>query len=212
MRKSFSLLELIFAIIIISITIFSFNLNKTSELKIKKIDLATNRLLLYLKQSRYQALIDDKYYLENKKWYKQRWTLKFFNCRNHKGIYYVLYSDKNQSGHPKKSESMKDPLTNKYIYSSNKCEKNSDSSKYVLLTKEFDINKVDISCKMDASLGKISFGSDGKVYKKLSNNTNESNKYEINRVCIIKLIDKNKNIRELLLQPNGGYIGKRKIE
>ncbi|RXJ95196.1 hypothetical protein CRV00_05440 [Malaciobacter molluscorum] len=189
MKKSFSVLELIFAITLLSLCLLSFSFNPTN-LKIKKIDLATNRLLLYLKQTRYQALLDDKYENNNKLWHKKRWTLKFFNCRNNKGIYYVIYSDENMTGHPNKTESLKDPLTNKYIYSSNKCEYDNTTSKYVLLTNEFDINKVNVSCKTDSSLGKISFGIDGYVYKKLSNKENESKKYRIKKECKIIIEDK----------------------
>ncbi|RXJ97880.1 hypothetical protein CRU98_12205 [Arcobacter sp. CECT 8986] len=202
MKKSFSLLELIFAITLLSIAFFSFSFN-TSNLKVKKIDLATNRLILYLKETRYQALLDDKKEDSNKLWHKKRWTLKFFNCRNKKGIYYSIFSDENMTGHPNKNESLIDPLNNKYVYSSNKCEYDDSTSKYTLLTKEYNITNIDVSCKTDSSLGKISFGSDGYVYKKLSNKDNESDKYRLNKPCKIIIEDKEGERRGIELGEKG---------
>lgn len=117
MKKSFSLLELILVIALISIIIYFFKPN----IQINKSKEAANRIVLYLKQTRYQALIDDKEDSLNKLWHKKRWTFKFFRCKQSVGgVYYIIYSDENMKGHPNIDESMNDPLTNKKIYSSNK--------------------------------------------------------------------------------------------
>lgn len=109
-KKSYSLLELILIIFIISIIYYSISLNKHDN----KLDELTNRIVLYLKQTRYQALIDNKKEKNQELWYKKRWTLKFFNCKESVGgIYYVIYSDNNMTGHPNLDESLKDPLTKK---------------------------------------------------------------------------------------------------
>ncbi|SKB68154.1 hypothetical protein [Malaciobacter marinus] len=209
-KKSYSLIELLFALTLITIISASFYSNISLDKFQSNIDHATNRLILYLKQTRYQALIDSNVDENQEKWHKKRWTLKFFDCREKVGgLYYVIYSDKNMKGHPNKQESLKDPLSSKYIYSSNKCLVDNDTSKYVLLTKEFGIEKIDVSCKMDSSLGKISFGEDGFVYKKLSNNKNEHYKYKINKPCIIKLYDKNNSTREIVIEHSTGYIYKK---
>ncbi|MDZ7817903.1 MAG: hypothetical protein U5K55_04445 [Aliarcobacter sp.] len=89
---------------------------------------------------------------------------------------------------------------------------NSLNSKYVLLTKEFGINDVQISCNETTSLGQLSFGSDGKVYSKLSAFDNESEEYEINKPCTIKLISKNNDSREIVIYPNTSYIKQEKLK
>ncbi len=202
MKKSFSLLEIILVISLIGF-LYTMFLPKT---KINHIDELSSKLSLYLTHLRYKALIDDKYDSKDSLWHKKRWTIKFLRCRESVGgIYYTIYSDKNKSGHPSAEDSLKDPLTNKNIYTSNICNENSLNSKYVLLTKEFGISDVQISCNETTSLGQLSFGSDGEIYSKLSAFNNESNEYKIDKPCSIKLISKENNSREIVIYPNTGY-------
>ena len=79
------------------------------------------------------------------------------------------------------------------------------SNKYVLLTKEFGIDDIEISCNNTKSLGQISFGNDGKVYSKLSSYENENFKYEIKNRCIIKLKSEDKGFKEIIIEPFTGY-------
>ena len=191
MKKSFSLLEIVLTILLISF-IYTIFLPKN---RINYIDEVTTRMQLYISYVRYKALIDDKFDLQDSLWHKKRWTIKFFRCRESVGgIYYAIYSDNNKTGIPSAEDSLKDPLSQKNIYSSNYCEENSSNSKFVLLTKNFGITDVQISCNDTTSLGQLSFDSDGKVYSKLSNYANESNEYEINKPCFLKFISKFEDI------------------
>lgn len=209
MKKSFSLLEIVLVISLIAF-LYTIFIPKT---KINNLDELTSKLSLYLSHLRYKALIDNKYDLDDPLWYKKRWTLKFFRCKeNVGGIYYVMYSDKNKSGHPGAEDSLKDPLTNKYIYSSNNCNENNTNSKYVLITKEFGIKDVQVSCNETTSFGQLSFGNDGKIYSKLSAFNNESEEYEINEPCTIKLITEKNEKREIKIHPYTGYNKKETIK
>lgn len=205
MKKAFSLLEVILVITIL-IFIGSFYVKKSNN---NDLEYATNRIVLYLKQARYQALIDNKEKIENELWHKRRWTLKFFRCdSNIGGLYYTIYTDKNEKGHPGLDEALADPLTNKKIYSTNKCIYKKNSSKYVLLTKEFGIKEIKVSCNKTSSLGQISFGNEGKVYSKLSSYKNEYYEYEITSKCIITLKDQNNDSEELIIEPKTGFVYK----
>ena len=206
-KKSYSLLELILIIFIISIIYYSISLNKHDN----KLDELTNRIVLYLKQTRYQALIDNKKEKNQELWYKKRWTLKFFNCKESVGgIYYVIYSDNNMTGHPNLDESLKDPLTKKRIYSSNNCEISKNTSKYVLVTKEFDVENIKLSCNSTSTIGQISYGGAGRVYSRLSSKENEANRYEIEERCKIEIISKSKEKREIIIEGKSGYVYKGK--
>ena len=203
MKKAFSLLELIFVITILVLIGFFFNI-KTKD---NNIDNAANRLVLYLKQTRYQSLIENQKDSEETLWHKKRWTLKFFRCRkNAGGIYYAIYSDRNKAGHPNLDEALIDPLTKRRIYSSNKCETTSLTSKYVLLTKEFNIVDINMSCNSTTSLGQISFGNDGRVYSKLSAYDDEEYEYEIANKCEIELKSDKNITRTIIIEPKTGYI------
>lgn len=199
-KNSFTILELILVIILLSILYSIFKINT----HVNKIDELTNRLSLQLKYLRYKALIDSKKSYSEELWFKKRWTLKFYRCREEVGgIYYVIYSDNNMQGHPNKTESLKDPLSNKYIYNSNSCQERDDLSKYSLLTKNYFIDKIQLSCNNTSSLGQISFSNDGKIYTKLSNNDSKSILVED---CKVKIIDKYENIREIEIKKETSYI------
>ena len=202
MKKSFSILELVVVISLLAL-LYTLFLPKN---KINYLDELTNRIELYISYTRQKALIDEKYDLKDSTWHRKRWTIKFFRCRESEGgLYYSIFSDNNKSGHPSAEDSLKDPLSGKNIYSSNQCKENSSNSKYVLLTKNFKITDIQISCNSTTSLGQLSFGSDGKVYSRLSTNENESNEYEITQPCSIKFVSKDGNSKEIILFPKTGY-------
>lgn len=199
-KKGFSLLELIFVIILIGI-ISSFFVFKNID---SSLDEASKRLVLYLKYTRYQALIDDKFDKDDDEWFRKRYSFRLRRCSNDTGLYYTIHSDTNKNGYISKSETLKDPLSDKYIYSSNTCEEVSSNSKYVLLTKNFDIQSVDVSCNETSSLGMIVFGNDGKIYSRFDDI--DALNYEINEPCNITLYDKNNNNKTIVVVPNTGYI------
>ena len=196
-KNAFTLLELIFVISILFIAL--------SFIKVKNYNMdlesARNTVLSNLKLIRHQALTDNKYSLNEKDWFKKQWTFKFVRCgKDIGGFYYLVYTDENKKGKASHSESLKDPLSNKYLYSNWKCKKTQKNSKYVLLTKEYSIESVDVSCLKNNSLGKFSFSYDGKVFSSLSN---QSDMYIIKNDCEIKLNHKNGDSASIIINKNG---------
>jgi len=198
-KKSFTLLELIFTISIIFIIVASIRFDFVSS----SLSDAKNRIELYLNYTRYIAFLDNKYDPNDDDWKKRLWTLKFQKCSSSiGGLYFVVYSDKDTStSHFKKEDCLKDPLTNKYLYSNWDCNPSGDESKYILLTKQYGVTKVNISCNTTSTIGQISFGNDGKVYSSLG-----STPSEIKEKCYITLYDKDDNNISLTIEPNSGYI------
>lgn len=201
MKKSFSLLEIILVISLIAVVIVV----SLPKLSISKLELATDKILIYLNYTRYTAMIDNKYSIDDNEWEKKRWTLKFQNCSNEEdGLYFVVYSDESGgTAHFKKEETLKDPLNNKYLYSGYDCIPNNNESPDILLTKKYGIVDVDISCNTTATIGQISFGEDGKIYSQLGTNIES-----ITQPCSIKLTDSNNNSNTIIIEPNTGYIHK----
>jgi Tfp pilus assembly protein FimT len=196
---AFSLLELIFIIVLISIA----SLITIPKVKISKLNIATDKIILYLNYTRYIAFIDNKFDIDDNEWQKKRWSLKFQNCSDkNDGMYYVVYSD--MSGGTaafKKKECLKDPLNFKYLYSGYDCVPSSNESKNILLTKEFGVTKVKLSCNTTSTIGQISFGNDGKIYSQLGTNIKE-----ITKQCLLKLYDSHNQYSTIAIEPKTGYI------
>ncbi|OCL82901.1 type II secretion system protein [Arcobacter porcinus] len=203
MKRSFLLIEIVVALIIISIIYSQFFVKNSNE----KLDLFVEKLELYLNFLRYKALIDDKRDFENQFWHKQRWSIKFLRCRENEGggIYMSIYSDNNALGHTNFEEALKDPLTNRLITSSNFCRSNPNNSPFSIL-RNYDIQNVELSCNSTSSLGQISFGEDGKIYSRLSNLENDYFSYEITKACKIKFTTKENYEREIEIYPKTGFI------
>ena len=127
--------------------------------------------------------------------------------KNIGGFYYIIYSDINKNGAISKEETLKDPLTNNYIYSY-QCKKDSlyDKTKFVLLTKEYGITNINVSCNDTTTIGQLSFGLDGNVFTKLSTHDNDSEAYKLNEVCEIVLKDKEDNQEIIKIYPYTGFI------
>jgi len=206
-KKAFSLLEIIAVISIVSIFYSAFVIK--FDIKDNKLDAITDRLVLYLKQTRIQALIDEQFDPTNPLWHKKRWSLKFFRCKEEIGGIYNIYSDTNFTGQVAKLETLKDPLSNKYIYSDNSCGYVEDRSKYVLLTKEYGITNVKVSCNETESLGQLSFGSQAELYSKLSNNNYEHYEYLVEKACEIALYNQKGDISVIVIEPQTGFIYKK---
>lgn len=198
-KKSFSMIEILFVIVLISIV--SSLILTTKELP--KLNYASQKLTLYLNYTRYIAFLDNKFDIEDPEWEKKRWTLKFQRCTNSEdGFYFVVYSDRSgDTAHFKKEECLKDPLNQKYLYSQSDCVATHDESKNILLTKEYGVKKIEVSCNTTSALGQISFGNDGKIYSQLGTDIKE-----ITQTCLIKIYDKNNNSKTITVEPKTGYI------
>ena len=146
--------------------------------------------------------MDDKFDHMDEEWFKKRWTLKVMNCwESVGGLYFIVVSDEDKEGYPyKKIECVKDPLTQKYLYSHGRCGDHQDNNKYVQLTRQYGVTYIDMSCNETSSLGQITFGNNGKVYSKVGNTPDE---YEIKEPCSIKLFDAKGNSRSLKVYPTG---------
>jgi hypothetical protein len=195
-------LEIIFVIIILAII----SVLIIPKSQISKLNLASDKIILYLNYTRYIAHIDNKFDINDQEWQKKRWTLKFLNCnKTIGGLYYLVYSDTNGgTAHYKKTDTLTDPLNNKYLYSNGCMEDSSnDKSKHTLLTKEYGITRIDVSCNTTSTIGQISFGYDGKIYSQLGTNIRE-----ITQQCQIELFDERNNSTKIAIEPKTGYIHK----
>ena len=198
-KASFSLLEMIFVITLLSIFIVS----TFPKNQINNLDLAIQKINLYIKYTRYLASIDHFNEKEGEQWQKQMWTFKIQRCKESiGGIYFIIYSDTDMDGYIDKEETLLDPIYKKHLYSSNNCNNDSASNnRYVLLTDTYNIVKAEISCNDTSSIGQISFDQFGNVYTNLNN----LNTYKLVNNCKISLFNENNEEKSILITPNTGY-------
>ena len=109
MKKAFTLLELVFVIVVIGIlTVLILPRTKTNP-----VQEAAVQVLSHIRYTQHLALIDDKYDSSDINWYKKRWQIRFSTNGGSDGkIAYTIYSDNagTNTGNPDINEIAVDPL------------------------------------------------------------------------------------------------------
>jgi len=90
MKKAFTLLELVFVIIVIAI-ITAIAIPDSRDTKLRE---AAVQLLSHIKYTQHLALVDDKYDASDANWYKNRWQLFFSRGADTNNLWsYTIFSD-----------------------------------------------------------------------------------------------------------------------
>ena len=103
MKKAFTLLELVFVIVVIGI-LAALILPRT---KTNPVQEAAVQVLSHIRYTQHLALVDDKYNSNDTQWYKARWQIVFGNNNkyaNYKPAYTIFSDSGAYSGDPKESE------------------------------------------------------------------------------------------------------------
>lgn len=152
-RFAFTMLELVFVIIVIGIlsvlAMPSFNSNPLQQ--------AAEQVANHIRYTQHLAMVEDKFDDKNTTWYKSFWRIRFYHSTG--TYYYTVASDKDQNGNidtgAGKTEVAVDPLT--------KVRMNVDyNNKSMDLTDKFGIKAVTSSC--DTGYIDIFFDNLGRPY------------------------------------------------
>ena len=119
MRKAFTLLELVFVIVVIGI-LAALILPRT---KTNPVQEAAIQVLSHIRYTQHLAMVDDKYNANDIHWYMARWQIVFGNNNqyaNHKPAYTIFADSLNTStntysGDPKESEIALNPQNHNQI-------------------------------------------------------------------------------------------------
>jgi len=114
MKKAFTLLELVFVIVVIGI-LAALILPRT---KTNPVQEAAVQVLSHIRYTQHLALIDDKYNANDSHWHMARWQIVFGNNNNfaNNKPAYTIFSDSGAySGDPKKSEIAINPANHNQI-------------------------------------------------------------------------------------------------
>lgn len=157
-RYAFSLMELVFVIVIVGIVsaavIPRFERDSLYEM--------AEQVSAHIRYTQHLAMSDNIYMDDRSRWFQARWQIGFVNgpC----GLYYRVGSDRDLSsgnGRFSNAEAARDPLTRTLIYNNNTpCSYRDGWHKGVLLTQKYDITTMSSSCNTQT----IAFDHIGRPY------------------------------------------------
>lgn len=154
-RFAFTMLELVFVIVIIGILAIL----AMPRLDQNPLQLAAEQVAGHIRYTQHLAMVDDKYDSTDETWYEKRWQIRFLAPG---GIhYYDIFSDENKEGNSGASEEAVDPLTHERLGSGNTLNTPSDA---VNLTGRYGITGVGGTCDKGGTK-KIGFDYMGRPYK-----------------------------------------------
>ena len=107
MKKAFTMLELVFVIVVVGILV-AIMIPRTESTKLQE---AAIQLVSHIRYTQHLAMLDDKFKSNDSSWYKKRWQLKFARGigTNNKWSY-VIFSDTSGTGNPDPDEVATNPL------------------------------------------------------------------------------------------------------
>jgi len=216
MKKAFTLLELVFVIVVIGI-LAAMIIPSTRTNPIRE---AAIQLLSDIRYTQHLAMIDDKYDTNDAGWYHERWQINFTTggsaSSNHK-VAYAIFSDwKNtHTGHPERDEIAKDPLTGKLItggITNTVPYDDPDASERANLGLKYNVGSISFSdsCKSNGSK-RIAFDHLGRPIKgNISSPTTATTLLTstklITATCEITLFSENNEVNvTIAIEPETGY-------
>ena len=206
MKKAFTMLELVFVIMIVGILSYvvssSFQRNTLRE--------AADQVVSHIRYTQHLAMIDDKFKDNNTTWYVEKWQIRF--RKNGNDIYYAIYSDLNQNRNVNCNaaiclEPAIDPLNqNPLFYLA------SSPNNKMNLFKKYGISDVISTCDVadsslyTQSLGVISFDNLGRPFNGLgspTDNTNSEFRFLLQNDCNITLVNPDGNVTITVTKETG---------
>ena len=208
MKKAFTLIELVFVIVIIGIL----SAILAPSFKRDTLQEAADQIASHIRLTQQLALHDNKFEPTNKFWYKERWQIIFSSSAyTDNKIAYSIFSDKpTYSGNPDISELAKNPLNpNQYLsggYSGILQTSDSRAMKELNIGKKYGITNVTFSGGCSGSGKRVSFDYLGRPLK--GNPSSMGRKYEdrlITSVCNIVLHQGTKT-KTISIYPETGFV------
>ena len=217
MKKAFTLLELVFVVIIVGIISVAI----VPRLHDNSLQKAAEQIMFHLKYTQHLAMMDNRFDpLADPKWFKTRWQLYFSYCKEYtnekKGLCaYTVFSDRlgKHTGNPDPLEIAVNPLDhNRYLtggMGGNKLVKFTDkeSTKSLNLGKKYNIKKIQMY-HCGSSAKRIAFDYLGRPL--VGNLSTMKSPYQHSRLlqktCEVILTNNDNKQVSILIEPETGYI------
>lgn len=196
-RFAFTLLELVFVIIIIGILAVLAMPNFRGN----PLQTAAEQVASHIRYTQHLAMVDDKFDPADATWWRERWQIRFRRLTPETG--YVIFSDTNQLGNSDNIEKAVDPLTGERI-------DGFLNYKVANLTTKYGITDVNSSCWQDdntlvaTNRGAIVFDNLGRPYRGVSDAITPF-QYLLIQNCVITLVHPDGNAT-ITVNPETGYV------
>lgn len=200
-RFAFTMLELVFVIIVIGILAVlampSFNKNSLAE--------AAEQVAGHIRYTQHLAMVDDKYNDRNATWFASNWQI-WFRISGGK-YYYEIFSDRDQETNSDADEEAVDPMTHQNL-GNGAAGIGLPINKDVSLTEKYGITEMSFSanCKIGQG-GKIAFDHLGRPYGDVSYNVNDPFYKYLTQPCTFQMkhSDSDQNAT-ITIRPETGYV------
>ena len=197
-RKAFTMLELVFVIVVLGIL---------AALALPRMDRdlrqeAADNILSAIRYTQHLALNDDKTNPFVNNWQKALWQIRFTQSGN--TFSYTIGSNSDYTGtNIDKAESAIDPINGKYIFNQNPTSPVNDESPNIFITKKYGINNVTFNgCRgtQTTTANHIAFDHLGRPHRGVSNNgSNDYRTYVSNGDCTITFTFESTGINPLVI-------------
>lgn len=200
-RYAFTMLELVFVIIVIGILAVL----AMPDFRPHPLQQAVEQVAAHIRYTQHLAMSDDKYDPNDATWYKERWQIRFRLLMGDYG--YVIFSDRNQNRNANQvnpQELAVEPLSGEFL--NGFLNYNAGN-----LTQTYGITNVITSCLANdgtlvtANKGAIVFDDMGRPYSGVSNATS-STQYLLTNDCNITLVHPTDGNATITVRPETGYV------
>lgn len=198
MKKAFTMLELVFVIVIVGILSYfvssSFQRNPLRE--------AADQVVSHIRYTQHLAMMDDKFDPNNTIWFAANWQM-WIQILNG-SYYYEIFSDRNRLGNSDATEEAIDPLTGNRLGNSTAAVAVLPTNRDILLSAKYAITNVDFSanCRVGQG-GKVSFDALGRPYGNVSYDPNDPYWRFLNNDCNITLVNPDGNVTITVTKETG---------
>ncbi len=206
MKEAFTMMELIFVLIVIGILAAVI----MPEMKSSKLREAAIQVVSHIRYTQHLAMVDDKFDASDADWYKKRWQIQFNETLQGKKVWaYTIYTDKTLSNNANSiTEIARNPQSSNQYMSGGAAGfvllNDTKRNKKMALKETYDITDVSfLNCGSTARritfdhLGRPLFGDPATantLYERIMTN-----------VCTIRLTDSSGETVNIAIEPETGY-------
>lgn len=204
-RFAFTMLELVFIIIIIGILAVL----AMPNFKGNPLQIAAEQVASHIRYTQHLAMVDDKFDPNDPTWYLTKWQIRF--RENSNDFYYAIYSDLNKNRNVNCNaatcdEPAIDPLTGQPLYYLA-----SRANENMILSEQYGITNIVVSCDTPdsslytTSLGVLAFDHFGRPYNGIGNSVSGPYDFLLTAPCSVSLVHPDGNAT-ITIHPETGYV------